>query len=120
MNVNIVSMNKSKEKISCCPSLLSARIEPEEAAFLAGIFKVLGDSTRLQLLNLIASQPKNEACVCELIEPLGLSQSTISHHLKVLYGAGLLDKERRGSWIYYRLQPERIEALRNVLATQST
>lgn len=108
-------MNKSEGKISCCPSLLSKKIESEEAEFLAAIFKVLGDATRLQLLNLIASQPKREACVCELTEPLGLSQPTISHHLKVLYKAGLLDKERRGSWIYYQLVPERIEALRNVL-----
>lgn len=115
MNVNMVSMNKSKEKISCCSSLLSARIKSEEAELLASIFKVLGDATRLQLLNLIASQPEREACVCELTEPLGLSQPTISHHLKVLYNAGLLNKERRGSWIYYRLVPERIEALRNIL-----
>lgn len=109
-------MNKPLEKFSCCSALLSTKIKPEEAALLAGVFKVLGDATRLQLLSLIASQPKHEACVCELIEPLGLSQPTISHHLKVLYKAGLLDKERRGSWIYYRLLPQRIKALRNVLA----
>ncbi len=109
-------MDKSKEKFSCCSSLLSTKIEPEEAVLLAAIFKVLGDSTRLQLINLIASQPKREACVCELTEPLRLSQPTISHHLKVLYEAGLLSKERRGSWIYYQLVPESIEALRNVLA----
>ncbi|MEL6459614.1 MAG: metalloregulator ArsR/SmtB family transcription factor [Cyanobacteria bacterium J06621_15] len=109
-------MNKSKAKFSCCSSLLSTKIKPEEAVVLAAIFKVLGDATRLQLLSLIASRPEHEACVCELTEPLGLSQPTISHHLKVLYEAGLVSKERRGSWIYYQLVPERIEALRNVLA----
>ena len=109
-------MNKSKAKFSCCSPLLSTKIKPEEAAVLASIFKVLGDATRLQLLSLIASRPEHEACVCELTKPLGLSQPTISHHLKVLYEAGLVTKERRGCWFYYQLRPERIEALRNVLA----
>ncbi|RUR77080.1 hypothetical protein PCC6912_40390 [Chlorogloeopsis fritschii PCC 6912] len=83
---------------------------------MAAIFKVLGEPARLQVLSLIAAQPAKEACVCQLTEPLGLSQPTVSHHLKVLYEAGLLQKERRGTWIFYRLVPERIEALRNALA----
>lgn len=84
---------------------------------MAAIFRVLGEPARLQLLSLIAAQPEGEACVCELTAPLGLSQPTVSHHLKVMYGAGLLEKERRGNWIYYRLVPERLEALRDALAT---
>jgi ArsR family transcriptional regulator, arsenate/arsenite/antimonite-responsive transcriptional repressor len=68
------------------------------------------------LLSLIASKPAGEACACELVEPLGLSQPTVSHHLKVLHGAGLLERERRGIWIYYRLVPERLEVLRDALA----
>lgn len=82
---------------------------------MAAVFRVLGEPARLRLLNLIASQPAGEACVCELTQPLELSQPTVSHHLKVMYEAGLLEKERRGNWIYYRLVPARIEALRTAL-----
>jgi ArsR family transcriptional regulator len=109
------SMNFPKQLSNCCKPLLSGFIQPEEAAQTAAIFRVLGEPARLQLLSLLANQPTGEACVCELTEPLGLSQPTVSHHLKVLYEAGLLKKERRGTWIYYRLVPDRLEALRNVL-----
>ena len=113
-------MNFHQQLSICCTSLLSDLLKPEEAAQTAAMFRVLGDPSRLQLLSLIANQPKGEACVCELTEPLGLSQPTVSHHLKVMYEAGLLSKERRGTWIYYRLVPERIEALRNALALPYT
>ncbi|KAB8333640.1 helix-turn-helix transcriptional regulator [Scytonema tolypothrichoides VB-61278] len=109
-------MNFSQQNPACCPSLLSSFIDGNQAAQMAAIFRVLGEPARLQLLSLIAAQPNREACVCHLIEPLGLSQPTVSHHLKVMYEAGLLQKERRGTWIYYRLVPERIEALRSALA----
>ncbi|MBW4626516.1 MAG: metalloregulator ArsR/SmtB family transcription factor [Brasilonema octagenarum HA4186-MV1] len=109
-------MNLSQQLSTCCPSLLSGFINSDEAGQVAAIFRVLGEPARLQLLSLIAAQPTGEACVCQLTEPLGLSQPTVSHHLKVMYEAGLLQKERRGTWIYYRLVPERIEALRNALA----
>lgn len=101
---------------SCCAPLLTEPLKPEDAEQMAAVFRVLGEPARLQLLSLIASQPAGEACVCELTQPLGLSQPTVSHHLKVMYEAGLLQKERRGNWIYYRLVPERIEALRTALA----
>ncbi|WP_235115313.1 ArsR/SmtB family transcription factor [Desmonostoc muscorum] len=110
------NMNFPKQISTCCTPLLSCCIKPEEAAQTAAIFRALGEPARLQLLSLIANQPAGEACVCELTEPLGLSQPTVSHHLKVLYEAGLLEKERRGTWIYYRVVAERIEALRNALA----
>ena len=103
---------------NCC-SIFSQAIASEQAQQIAGIFKVLGEPARLQLISYIASQPKQEACVCELIEPLGLSQPTVSHHLKVLYQAGLLDKERRGNWIYYLINQERIAMLQNVLAMEN-
>jgi ArsR family transcriptional regulator, arsenate/arsenite/antimonite-responsive transcriptional repressor len=111
-----INMKLTQQISSCCPSLLSGAIDSEQAAQMAAIFKVLGEPARLQVLSLIAAQPTKEACVCQLTEPLGLSQPTVSHHLKVLYEAGLLQKERRGTWIFYRLVPERIEALRNALA----
>ncbi|GAB4133864.1 MAG: metalloregulator ArsR/SmtB family transcription factor [Cyanobacteria bacterium J069] len=97
--------------------MLAGALQPEEAAQLAALFRVLGEPARLQLLSLIAAQPQQEACVCELTEPLGLSQPTISHHLKVMYEAGLLQKERRGNWMYYRLVGDRLELLRTALST---
>lgn len=104
---------------NCCAPLLSGRLNPAEAAQMAAVFRVLGEPARLQIISLIAAQPAGEVCVCELTEPLGLSQPTISHHLKVMYEAGLLHKERRGNWIYYKLVPEQIEALRNMLSIPS-
>ena len=103
---------------NCC-SIFSRAIAPEQAQEIAAIFKILGEPARLQLLSFIASQPKQEACGCDLIEPLGLSQPTVSHHLKVLYQAGLLDKERRGNWIYYLIDKEKFAMLQEILAIDS-
>jgi ArsR family transcriptional regulator, arsenate/arsenite/antimonite-responsive transcriptional repressor len=110
-----INMNSANSTSSCCSSLLQNVLQPDEAAQMATLFRVLGESARLQLLSYIAVQPAQEACVCQLVEPLGLSQPTVSHHLKVLYEAGLLEKERRGTWIYYRLLPARFEILRKAL-----
>ena len=71
---------------------------------------------RLRLLSLIQAQPNGEACVCHLMAPLGLSQGTVSHHLRVLREAGLVEREQRGSWAYYRVVPDALAALRTVLA----
>lgn len=87
-----------------------------DAEALAGVFKAIADPARLRLLSFIAAQPGAEACVCHLIAPVGLSQPTVSHHLKVLTAAGLLERERRGTWMFYRLVPARVEALRQALA----
>lgn len=100
----------------CCGGLLQGRLGRDEAAELAQQFKAIADPARLQLLSVIASHPDGEACVCFLTEPLGLAQPTVSHHLRVLTDAGLLARERRGTWAYYRLVPARIEALRAALA----
>ena len=100
----------------CCPQLLAAPLSDDDATTLAGIFRVLGDPARLRLLSLIAAKEGAEACVCDLISPLGLSQPTVSHHLKVLHEAGLLARERRGNWIYYGLRPEALQTVRQVLA----
>jgi ArsR family transcriptional regulator, arsenate/arsenite/antimonite-responsive transcriptional repressor len=109
-------MKSSKPIISCCPPLLAGRLTPEEATEIATIFRVLGEPARLHLLSLIAAQPSGEVCACELVEALGLSQPTVSHHLKVMYEAGLLEKERRSTWIFYRIMRERLASLRDVLA----
>jgi ArsR family transcriptional regulator len=101
---------------SCCPPLLQGRLAKAAAEQLATIFKAIADPALLRFLRFIAAQPSGEACVCYLMKPLGLSQPTVSHHLKILYEAGLLDRERRGTWVYYRIVPEQLAALRQALA----
>lgn len=116
MHVNIGTMDAAKLTLPCCPPLRTGRLTTEDAAQLAALFRVLGEPARLQILSLIAAQPSQEVCACELVETLGLSQPTVSHHLKVMYESGLLAKERRGTWIYYRIVPERLSLLHNVLS----
>jgi ArsR family transcriptional regulator, arsenate/arsenite/antimonite-responsive transcriptional repressor len=99
----------------CCPPLLAGNLTAAAATDVAALFRVLGEPARLLLLSAIAAQPSEEVCACELVESLGLSQPTVSHHLKVMYEAGLLTKERRGNWIYYRIVRERLVFLRQVL-----
>ncbi len=98
-----------------CPPLLAGPIERENAESLAVVLKVLADPARLRLLSLIQSQPSGEACVCHLTEPLELTQPTVSHHLKVLLNAGLVEREQRGSWAYFRVRPDRLRELRDIL-----
>lgn len=93
---------------------MAALGEPQ-AAELAAMFKALGDPVRLRLLSLIASHPGGEACVCEISATFDVSQPTISHHLKLLRSAGLLDCERRGTWVYYRVIPSALHQLSSVL-----
>jgi ArsR family transcriptional regulator len=100
---------------SSCPPLLQEPINSRQAERLAAALKVLADPARLRLISLIQAQPGNEACVCHLTEPLGLSQPTVSHHLKVLLQAGLVEREQRGSWAYFRVLPEPLAALRELL-----
>ncbi|HTJ74908.1 MAG TPA: metalloregulator ArsR/SmtB family transcription factor [Acidimicrobiales bacterium] len=99
----------------CCPSLLDAPLDPDAATELAAAFAALADPARLRLLSLIAAQPTGEVCACDLVEPLGKSQPTVSHHLKVLYESGLVDRERRGTWVWYRVERARLAALRVAL-----
>ncbi len=107
---------KPNQSIACCPPLLEGRLTSDDANYLAAIFRVLGEPARLHILSLIAAQPSQEVCACELVETLGLAQPTVSHHLKVLYEAGLLTKDRRGTWIYYRILPEKLAMLRDALS----
>jgi len=100
----------------CCTDLSSAPLSEQRAAELAAAFKALGDPVRLRLLSMIASQAGGEVCVCELTPAFALSQPTISHHLKVLRQAGLIDCERRGTWVYYWLVPETTGMLAALLA----
>jgi ArsR family transcriptional regulator, arsenate/arsenite/antimonite-responsive transcriptional repressor len=105
------------QPLECCEPLASAPLSAEGAERLVGVLKALADPARLRLLSLIQAREGGEACVCHLVEPLGLSQPTVSHHLKVLHDAGLLDREKRGVWVYYRVRPEALRALADLLVT---
>ena len=100
----------------CCPAVLSTPLGEARAAELANAFGVLADPVRLSLLSLLASAEAGEACVCELVEPLGRSQPTVSHHLRILADAGLIEGEKRGRWVWYRVVPTTLDQLRGVLA----
>lgn len=98
---------------TCCPSVLDAPLKEREAKAAAEAFAALADPVRLRLLSLIAAE--REVCACDLVAPVGKSQPTVSHHLKVLFEAGLVDREKRGTWMWYRVVPERLVQLRGVL-----
>jgi|SRR5690606_26272619 len=101
---------------SCCEPVLTEAIASEDAEELAAGFKVLADPVRLRLLSLIATSPEGEVCACDLVEPVGRSQPTVSHHLSILAEAGLLVREQRGKWAWFRVVPERVAVLRDALA----
>ncbi|WP_432564963.1 ArsR/SmtB family transcription factor [Kineococcus sp. SYSU DK003] len=101
---------------ACCAPLTRMPLSAEDAVVLARTLKAVADPARLRLLSLVAAHEGGEACVCDLVEPLGLSQPTVSHHLKVLVDAGLLTREKRGVWAYYTLVPAAMNALSAVLA----
>jgi ArsR family transcriptional regulator len=103
---------------TCGPGLSAAPLDEDQAADLAKVFKALGDPVRLRLMSLIASRGEGgEVCVCELTPAFELSQPTISHHLKLLRQAGLIDCERRGTWVYYWVLPDALNRLAAFLAT---
>jgi ArsR family transcriptional regulator len=100
------------EMDGCCPSVLAAPLNGTEAAELARGFHALGDPVRLRLLSMLAAAPAGEICVCDFIVPIGKTQGTISHHLKILGEAGLVHGDRRGKWVWYSLDRERLASLR--------
>jgi ArsR family transcriptional regulator, arsenate/arsenite/antimonite-responsive transcriptional repressor len=103
-------MSKSAP-VLCCAPLSQVPLSLEQAEQVAPLLKALADPVRLRLMSLVASHEGGEACVCDLTEAFDLSQPTISHHLKVLHDAGLLDREKRGVWVYYRACPEALASL---------
>ena len=88
---------------ACCAPVTAGVLDDETAAQLARVFKALADPTRVKLLSLIAAAADGEACICDLIEPVRLSQPTVSHHMRQLVDAGLITREQRGKWAYYRV-----------------
>ncbi len=103
------------ETVACCSPLLTRPLGADEAARIAPLLKALADPVRLRLLSLVASHAGQEACVCDLNDAFELSQPTISHHLKVLHEVGLLDRSKRGVWVFYRVRGEALGDLGTLL-----
>jgi ArsR family transcriptional regulator len=101
--------------VVCCAPLAAPSLSNAEASATAGLFKALADPARVRIVNLLATSDE-PVCVCNLVEPLGLAQPTVSHHLKKLVDAGLLDREQRGRWAYFSLRGEALETLAGVVA----
>ena len=99
----------------CCAPLAEAPLSEDSAAVLAARLKAVADPARLRLVSHVLASPSQEACICDLTTPLGLSQPTISHHMKVLVDAGLLTREKRGRWAYFRAVPSAFESLAQAL-----
>ncbi|HEX5558963.1 MAG TPA: metalloregulator ArsR/SmtB family transcription factor [Gaiellales bacterium] len=98
------------EAVACCGPLAAPTLSDEQAEATADVFKALADPARVRIVNVLATSGE-PVCVCHLVEPLGLSQPTVSHHLKKLTDAGLLEREQRGKWAYFSLRPEAVETL---------
>jgi ArsR family transcriptional regulator len=99
------------EAVACCPPLTKEPLTTDQADRIAPVLKALADPVRLRLLSLVASHAEGEACVCDLNDAFDLSQPTISHHLKVLHDVGLLDRSKRGVWVYYSIRRDALTDL---------
>lgn len=103
------------DPIACCAPVSADVLDEDQAALLAGAFAALADPVRLRLLSHVAANRGDEVCACDLTAVAGRSQPTVSHHMKILHEAGLVTREKRGLWVWYRIVPERLDALRAVL-----
>jgi ArsR family transcriptional regulator len=104
---------------TCCPPLLTAPLGEADAHDLAELLKALADPARLRLISIIAAAPDGEACACDLTEPLDRSQATVSHHLSQLTRAGILRREQRGKWAWFRLSPDRLNDICRALGNEA-
>jgi ArsR family transcriptional regulator len=111
-----ISSPSAAEAVACCSPLTQEPLSAEAAGRVAPVLKALGDPVRLRLLSLVASHADGEACVCDLQDAFDLSQPTISHHLKVLHEVGLLDRSKRGVWVYYRVVPSSLADLGSLIS----
>lgn len=110
-----MSLPVTIEPTACCAPRVTSPLAPEQADGLARVFKALGDPTRVSLLSLIARSEGGEACICDLTEPVGLSQATVSHHMKLLAEAGLVTREQRGRWAYFAVNHDALSAAADAL-----
>lgn len=108
-----------RDVTACCSPITGRVLDADAAEDLARTFKALGDPARIMLLSLIAAGADGEACVCELTEPVGLSQPTVSHHIRLLVDAGLVAREQRGKWAYYRIVDDALASLAQALSPGS-
>lgn len=115
MTTSRVELDLIQPAGACCAPLAREPLAAEEAEGLARTMKALADPARLRLLSIVASSEGQEACVCDLIEPVGLAQPTVSHHLRVLTEAGFLSRTKRGTWAYYALVPGALDRVAEVL-----
>ena len=109
------SKTATLDPIACCTPVRTEVLDEDQATMLAASFAALSDPIRLRMLSFIAASDADEVCACDLVEPSGRSQPTVSHHMKILVEAGLVEREKRGLWVWYRLVPSRLDALRAVL-----
>jgi ArsR family transcriptional regulator len=105
---------------ACCSPVTGGIVSDETAETLARMFKAISDPTRVRLLSMIAAAPEGEACICDMTAPVGLTQPTVSHHMKVLVEAGLATREQRGKWAYYRVAPDVLRSLSAALQPART
>ena len=105
---------------ACCPPLAREPLTADQARQVAPLLKALADPVRLRLMSLVASHPGGEACVCDLTGAFDLSQPTISHHLKVLHDSGLMDREKRGVWVYYRARTDALASLATLIGAPAS
>jgi ArsR family transcriptional regulator len=117
MSMSCTPPDDAADLFACCTPLAGEPLSDERARQVAPLLKALADPVRLRLVSMVLSHEGGEACVCDLLPAFDLSQPTISHHLKVLHDAGLLDREKRGVWVYYRARPEAMEALVTLFGT---
>ncbi len=110
-----VSIPTTIEANSCCVPSVTSSLTADDAERVARVFKALGDPTRVRLLSLIAAGAGGEACICDLTEPVGLSQGTVSHHMRLLTDAGLVTREQRGKWAYFALNDGALDAAADAL-----
>jgi ArsR family transcriptional regulator len=107
----------TSDVLACCSPLTGGVLDTAAAERLASVFKALADPARVKLVSLIAASHGGEACVCDLTDPLGLSQSTVSHHMKLLVDAGLVTRDQRGKWAYYRVNAEALDRIATAIST---
>jgi len=103
---------------ACCSPLTGGALDSAAAERLASVFKALGDPARVKLVSLIAASEGGEACICDLTGPLGLSQPTVSHHMRMLVDVGLVSREQRGKWAYYRVISEALDRIAAAVSTR--
>ncbi len=116
-NSQLLPVVDVSDALACCTPLSREPMSEEQAVQVAPLLKALADPVRLRLMSMVLSHDGGEACVCDLNDAFDLSQPTISHHLKVLHEAGLLDRDKRGVWVYYRARPAAMSAMVNLFAS---